>query len=59
MTKPILDDATLDNFSPYEAQAMLDKLGEIYKDGISAREAVQLHRIEKVLKARAVNANEQ
>ena len=42
MTKPIIDDSTLDNFSPYEAAAMLEKLNEIYKDGISAREATEL-----------------
>ena len=32
---------------------MLEKLDKFFKDGISAREAVQLHRIEKVLKAKA------
>lgn len=53
MTKPILDDATLDNFSPHEAQAMLEKLNQIYKDGISPREATELHRLEKRLKAKA------
>ena len=53
MTKPILDDATLDNFSPYEATAMLEKLNEIYKDGISAREATELHRLERRLRVRA------
>ena len=52
MTKPIIDDATLENFSPHEAQAMIEKLNQFFKDGISAREAVQLHRIEKVLKAK-------
>jgi hypothetical protein len=51
--KPILDVSTLDNFSPYEAQAMLDKLREIYKDGVSVPEAVELHRLQKVLKAKA------
>ena len=55
----IIDDDAIDKFSPYEAQAMLDKLGEIYKDGISAREATELHRLEKRLRVRAVNANEQ
>ena len=49
----IIDDDAIDKFSPYEAQAMLEKLNEIYKDGINAREAVELHRIEKALKAKA------
>jgi hypothetical protein len=49
----IIDDDAIDKFSPYEAQAMLEKLKEIYKDGINAREAVELHRIEKALKAKA------
>ena len=31
--KPIIDDDALDNFSPYEAEAMLKTLNEIYKDG--------------------------
>ena len=53
MTKPILDDATLDNFSPREAASMLEKLNRFFKDGTSARQAVELHRIEKVLKAKA------
>ena len=53
MTKPILDDATLDNFSPYEAEAMLKQLDEIYSGGISAREATELHRLEKRLRAKA------
>ena len=57
--KPIIDDDALDNFSPYEAEAMLKTLNEIYKDGISAREATELHRLEKRLRVRAVNANEQ
>ena len=50
---PIIDDDALANFTPYEAEAMLTRLAEIYKDGVSAREAVELHRVEKVLKARA------
>ena len=58
MTKPILDDATLGNFSPYEAASMLEKLDQFFKDGISAREAVELHRIEKVLKANAGTPND-
>ena len=57
MTKPIIDDLTLDNFSPYEAAAMLEKLNEIYKDGISAREATELHRLEKRLKAHAASTH--
>ena len=56
---PIIDDDALANFTPYEAEAMLTKLQEIYRDGISAKEAVELHRLEKRLRARAVNANEQ
>jgi len=56
---PIIDDPAIDNFSPYEAEAMLKKLDEIYKDGISAREVTELHRLEKRLRVRAVNANEQ
>ena len=55
----IIDDAALNQISPYEAQAMLEKMNEIYKDGISVREAVELHRIEKRLRVRAVNANKQ
>ena len=42
-------------FRPTKRQAMLEKLDGIYKDGISAREAVELHRIEKVLKAKAAS----
>ena len=56
---PIIDDPAIDNFSPYEVEAMLKKLDEIYKDGISASEATELHRLEKRLRVRAVNANEQ
>ena len=33
----IIDDAALNQISPYEAQAMLEKMNEIYKDGISVR----------------------
>ena len=54
----IIDDDAIDKFSPHEAQAMLEKLNEIYKDGISAREAVELHRIEKALKAKADSMHE-
>ena len=32
---------------------MLDKLNEIYSGGISAKEATELHRLEKALKAKA------
>ena len=55
MTMPIIDDATLANFSPYEAEAMLEKLNEIYKDGITVREAIELHRVEKRLRAKAAS----
>ena len=55
---PIIDDLAIDNFSPYEAQAMLEKLNEIYKVGISAREATELHRLEKRLRVRAVPKRE-
>jgi hypothetical protein len=37
---------------------MLEKLDQFFKDGISAREAVELHRIEKVLKANAGTTND-
>ena len=49
----LIDDTALAKFKPHEAQIMLEKLGEIYKTGINAREAVELNRIEKVLKVRA------
>jgi hypothetical protein len=52
MTKPIIDDEAINKFSPYEAQAMLEKLNEIYGSGITPREATELHRLEKRLKAR-------
>jgi hypothetical protein len=50
---PIIEDDTIDKFSPFEAQAMLEKLNEIYSGGISAKEAADLHRLEKALKAKA------
>ena len=53
MTKPIIDDEAINKFSPYEAQAMLEKLNEIYGSGITPREATELHRLEKRLKAKA------
>ena len=52
---PIIEDDTIDKFSPFEAQAMLEKLNEIYKDGISPREATELHRVEKRLRAKAAS----
>jgi hypothetical protein len=54
----IIDDSALARFTPHEAQIMLEKLGEIYGSGISAREAVELHRLEKVLKAKAASTYE-
>ena len=54
----IIDDSALARFSPHEAAVMLDKLAEIYGSGISPREAVELHRIEKVLKAKAASTYE-
>jgi len=51
MTKPILDDATID-LLPYEAADLLKRLVEIYGGAISVREATELHRLEKRLKAR-------
>jgi len=42
----IIDDSVLAKFTPHEAGAMLEKLREIYSSGITAREAVELHRLE-------------
>jgi hypothetical protein len=47
------DVSWIDDRTPHEAQASLDKLAEIYKDGMSVREAVQFMKLKKALQAKA------
>ena len=55
MTKPIIEDATLARCTPHEAQKMLKILNQVFGSRMSAREAVEIHRLEKVLKAKAAS----
>ena len=42
----------IDDLEPYQAQVALDKLAELFKDGMTAREATELHRMQRRLQAK-------
>jgi hypothetical protein len=47
-----LDMSWIDDLAPDQAQASLDNLAEFFRDGMSVREAVELHKMRKKLQAK-------
>ena len=41
------------NLRPYQAEAALEKITEAMAGGMTAKEATELHRLQKALKAKA------
>ena len=54
MKKSIVEKARMasEKLGFVSAQASLDKLAEIYRDGMSVREAVELQRLKRALQAK-------
>jgi len=42
----------IDDLDPDQAQAVLDSIADQFKDGMTAREATELHRAQKRLQAK-------